>query len=601
MQALMLAAGMGRRLGKYTEECTKCMIRVGGQTLLERAVEALQLAGVRRLVMVVGWEHERLMEYIRETISGMEFEFVYNPDYASTNNIYSLYLAREQLMREDTLLLESDLVFDKYLLRQIAQAPEDNLVAVAKYEHWMDGTVTILSEEGFIQEFVEKKEFRFQHASSYYKTVNIYKFSAAFSRRQYIPFLEAYIAAYGKNQYYESVLKALAHLSHAQLKAFVLDSTPWYEIDDAQDLDIAETIFAKESDKLLRYERHFGGYWRFPGLLDFCNLVNPYFPPPKMLDQMKYFYEPLLTQYPSGMSVQRLLADKLFKVDEDYLMVGNGAAELICVLGRLLHGRMALTVPAFNEYIRCFEACDIVTLPTFEDDFRLSKARLMQASKQADILAIINPDNPSGSFLTLPELTELLQKCRESNVRCIVDESFIDFAQKDQRYTLLSNELLEEYPNLLVIKSISKSYGVPGLRLGVLATSDKQLLADMRRCMPIWNINSFAEYFLQISSLYADSYKASCDKIVAQRVLLEQKLNEISFLNVFPSQASYIMCHVKAPYRSKEIAAQLLIRHNLLIKDLSEERGFHSEQYIRVTVKSEAENIRLYEALKTLE
>ncbi len=186
----------------------------------------------------------------------------------------------------------------------------------------------------------------------------------------------------------------------------------------------------------------------------------------------------------------------------------------------------------------------------------------------------------------------------ECAVHC---RSFIDFAQKDKRYTLLSDELLEQYPNLLVIKSISKSYGVPGLRLGVLATSDKTLLAEIRRYMPIWNINSFAEYFLQIFSLYADSYEASCDEIAIQRVKLEQKLSEVTFLEVFPSQANYIMCHVKTPYRSKEIATQLLIRHNLLIKDLSEKRGFNAEQYIRIAVKDEKENIRLYEALKALE
>ena len=168
MQALMLAAGMGRRLGKYTEECTKCMIRVGERTLLERAVEALQLAGIQKLVMVVGWEHEKLIEYIHKNISGMEFEFVYNYDYATTNNIYSLYLAREQLMREDTLLLESDLVFDKQLLRKMAQSPEDNLVAVAKYEHWMDGTVAIISHDRIIQEFIEKKDIRFQNVNYYY-------------------------------------------------------------------------------------------------------------------------------------------------------------------------------------------------------------------------------------------------------------------------------------------------------------------------------------------------------------------------------------------------------------------------------------------------
>ncbi len=157
MQALMLAAGMGRRLGKYTEECTKCMIRVGERTLLERAVEALQLAGIQKLVMAVGWEHEKLIEYIHKNISGMEFEFVYNYDYATTNNIYSLYLAREQLMREDTLLLESDLVFDKQLLRKMAQSPEDNLVAVAKYEHWMDGTVRLFHTTELFRNLLKRR------------------------------------------------------------------------------------------------------------------------------------------------------------------------------------------------------------------------------------------------------------------------------------------------------------------------------------------------------------------------------------------------------------------------------------------------------------
>lgn len=600
MQALMLAAGMGRRLGKYTEECTKCMIRVGGRTLLERAVESLRLAGIRKFVMVVGWEHEKLIQYIRENITGMEFEFVYNYDYAATNNIYSLYLAREQLARDDTLLLESDLVFDRTLLRKMVDAPEENLVAVAKYEQWMDGTVTILSPDGIIQEFVEKKDFQFQAAENYYKTVNVYKLSREFSRQQYIPFLEAYISAYGKNQYYELVLKALAHLSHAQLKAYILDGLPWYEIDDAQDLDIANAMFSEGTQRLTQYERHFGGYWRFPGLLDFCYLVNPYFPPRKMLEQMKYFYEPLLTQYPSGMAVQTLIAGKMFKLDEDYLLVGNGAAELINALGRVLRGRLAVSVPAFNEYLRCFENCEIIELPTAQDGFRLSKARLLQAAERSDVLAVINPDNPTGSFLTLPQLVEILDCCKGRGVRCIVDESFIDFAQRDLRYTLLSDSILERYPNLVVIKSISKSYGVPGLRLGVLASSDKALLQQIRRIMPIWNINSFAEYFLQIFTLYAGSYEASCDEIAARRLELEQELEQIPFLTAYPSQANFIMCRVESPYRSKDIAAQLLAGHSLLIKDLSEKGGFHGAQYIRVAVRDKADNSRLCSALKSL-
>jgi histidinol-phosphate/aromatic aminotransferase/cobyric acid decarboxylase-like protein/choline kinase len=601
MQALMLAAGMGRRLGKYTDNQAKCMVKVGGKTLLEHAVEALKLAGISRFIMVVGHEAERLMEFVRNNIKGMEIEFVLNKDYATTNNIYSLYLAREYLTKDDTILLESDLIFEPGIINDIVNMPDENVVAVSQYEHWMDGTVTILDRENRIIEFVEKKDFSYTNAGKYYKTVNIYKFSKEFSTNQYIPFLEAYICAYGVNQYYESVLKALAHLAYANLKAYIADKRLWYEIDDAQDLDIANTLFARWQDRLLAYERHFGGYWRFTKLKDFCYLVNPYFPPKKMLDQIKYFFDPLLTQYPSGMNTQKLLAGKMFNLDEELVLVGNGAAELINVLGRLLKGKIALPIPAFNEYIRCFRNCELVYIKSIEDDFCLNKDKLINAVVKCDAIAIINPDNPSGSFLMYDDLIEILDCCKKNNTTCIVDESFIDFAESKIRYTLLKENILNEYPGLIVVKSISKSYGVPGLRLGVMASSNLSLMRLARESLPIWNINSFAEYFLQIFTLYSDQYAAACDKIAEQRAMFQDKLRSIGYLKVYDSQANYIMCEVKDKYKSKELATRLLSEYNLLIKDLSEKTGFSGRQFIRIAVKNEEENECLYEALKKLE
>jgi len=601
MQALMLAAGMGRRLKKYTNNQTKCMVKVAGKTLLEHAVESLKLAGITKFIMVVGYEADSLVDFVRNNIKDMEIHFVYNRDYASTNNIYSLYLARKYLARDDTILMESDLIYDPTLVRDIVNCPDENAVAVARYEHWMDGTVTVLDSENRIIEFVEKKDFRYAQVGEYYKTVNIYKFSKDFSKKQYIPFLEAYIKAYGANQYYESVLKALAHLAFANLKAFHVGERVWYEIDDAQDLDIANTLFARKKDKLLAFERQFGGYWRFTKLKDFCYLVNPYFPPQKMLDQMKYFYDSLLTQYPSGMNTQKLLAGKMFNLDEEFILVGNGAAELINTLGRLIKGKAGVTVPTFNEYIRCFNNCELIQINSEDDDFKLNKNKLIDASQQADIIMIINPDNPSGSFLEYEDMIEILDSCKINNTTCIVDESFIDFAERDKRYTLLDGNILVEYPNLIVVKSISKSYGVPGIRLGIMASSNLQLMQQVREALPIWNINSYAEYFLQIYTLYADQYEKACDKIADQRADLMEKLQKISYLKVYDSQANYIMCEVINNFSSKELATRLLSEDNLLIKDLSEKSGFFGRQFIRVAVKDEVENNCLYMALKKLD
>lgn len=600
MQALMLAAGMGKRLGRFTSGQTKCMVQVGGLTLLEHAAEALRRAGIYKLILVTGYAGDKLEDYARRTLTDFELVFVHNPDYATTNNIYSLYLAREQFMQDDTILLESDLIYDHDLIRRLMEAPEKDMVTVAKYESWMDGTVTLLDDRGVIREFVEKKDFRFDKAEKYYKTVNIYKFSKDFAERLYIPFLHAYIRAYGMNQYYELVLKTLTRTPGAQLHAFEVGRMKWYEIDDAQDLDIANTLFAPDSERLHAYEYHFGGFWRFPGLKDFCYLVNPYFPPKKLVDQMKYFFDPLLTQYPSGMRIQKLLANKAFGVSEDYILVGNGAAELISQLGRLLRGSMALPIPAFNEYVRCFPACEIRPLPSADSDFRFDMDALRSAARDCDNLVIINPDNPSGAFLTKEEILELLELCREQNTRCVIDESFIDFSDPALRYTLLEDALLEQYPNLLVIKSISKSYGVPGLRLGVIAGADKDLIARMKELMPIWNINSFAEYYLQIYGLYAASYTDACDRIAGQRAKMIARLQEVPFLTVYPSQANYLLCRCEG-ISSKDLANRLLRDNDLLIKDLSGKNGFDGGDYIRIAVRDEADNQALYEALAAIE
>lgn len=596
MQALMLAAGMGKRLGKYTKGHTKCMVKVGGKTLLDHAADALRAAGIHKFVIVTGYAGDKLEAYAREQLSDFELEFIHNPDYASTNNIYSLYLARNAMASDDTILLESDLIYEPQLIRALVEAPQENIVTVAKYESWMDGTVTLLDEQGYVREFIEKKDFRFAAAGDYYKTVNIYKFSRDFAQRLYIPFLHAYIQAYGTNRYYELVLKTLARTPGAEMFGYEVGDLKWYEIDDVQDLDIADTLFAPDDKRLSAYELHFGGFWRFSGLRDFCYLVNPYYPPEKMRDQMKYFFDPLLMQYPSGMRIQKLLAGRCFGVSEDHLLVGNGAAELINTLGRAMHGTMALPVPAFNEYVRCFRDCDIRPLRSADYGFGFDLAALKQAARENENLVLVNPDNPSGAFLKKDELFELLDVCRESSTRVVVDESFVDFAEPELRYTLLDDSILERYPTLVVMKSISKSYGVPGLRLGVLASADTALMDELRALLPIWNINSFAEYFMQIYTLYESSYTAACDKIAEQRNIMLQKLGEVPFLTPYPSQANYILCKVSG-IGSKELANRLLTDDRILIKDCSGKNGFDGGDFIRLAVRDQADNEALYAAL----
>ena len=284
MQALILAAGMGKRLGRYTKDATKCMVQVNGKTLIEYTIESLIQNNIKKLIIVVGYKSQVLIDFIaskfnEKNLNGMEIVFIENKVYDKTNNIYSLYLACNELIKDDTILLESDLIYKPEIISKLISNNEKNLAVVSKFEPWMDGTCTLLDDKNNITGILDKDHFNWNNTETYYKTVNIYKFSSEFSKQYYVPFLEAYQKAFGKNEYYEQVLKVLSFLSSTTLKGLPVSGDDWYEIDDPADLQIAENRFATSEKKLEMLQKRYGGYWRFPKLIDFCYLVNPYFPP----------------------------------------------------------------------------------------------------------------------------------------------------------------------------------------------------------------------------------------------------------------------------------------------------------------------------------
>lgn len=596
----MLAAGMGKRLGKHTSNNTKCMVEVAGKPLILRAAESLRKAGIKRFIIVTGYKSENLKAYAHDHIKDMDLIFVDNAEYEYTNNVYSLYLAREFLSQDDTILLESDIVFEDSLIPDMVDSKHRDLAAVARYEPWMDGTVTLIDDNDRIIEFIDRQDFSFSRADEYYKTVNIYKFSREFSTTHYIPLLESYIENDSKNEYYEIVLKAMRYPEDSGLKAIKLHQQKWYEIDDVQDLDIARGLFAEGSEKLHYYQHRFGGYWRYPDLKDFSLLVNPFFPPAAMLDKIKYLFNELVTQYPSNLNVQNMNAARLFNVDAEDIMVGNGASELIQALGRSITGRVAVTVPVFNEYIRCFEHCDLIHIPTDFNNYQMDKSVFLSSLDSADAVILVNPHNPSGSFLEYEDVLEIIAQADKQSRWLIIDESFIDFADCGQRYSLIDSALLKKYPYLIVVKSLGKCCGIAGLRLGVLACGNSCLMASIKQMMPIWNINSLAEYYLQIMPLYKKDYLVSCDRLASQRAELAARLSQLKFLTVYDSQANFLFCEVKPPYSSAAVAKYLLTEHHILIKDLQDKPGLEGRQFIRLAVKSELENDYLISALAAL-
>ncbi len=602
MQAIILAAGMGKRLGHLTRSNTKCMVEVNGVTLIERVLTQLSNLQLSRVVLVIGYEGKKLREFIGSEYKDLKIEYVENEIYDQTNNIYSLYLAKDKLLEDDTLLLESDLIFEDSLLPLIVNDPRPNLALVAKYESWMDGTMVSLDEDHNIVNFIPKSAFRYENINQYYKTVNVYKFSKEFSRTKYLPFLEAYETMMGRNEYYEQVLRVLVSLDKSSLKALPLTTEKWYEIDDVQDLDIASTLFSEKEVKYREYHKRYGGFWRFPQLMDYCYLVNPFFPSQRMKEELKASFETLLTEYPSGMLINSLLAGKYFGINRDYVVVGNGAAELIkVVMEEHTTDKVGIIFPTFDEYPNRLPQERIVPYIPQDAEFRYTADDLMAfyGKNPVGLLLLINPDNPSGNFIPKADVKRLAQWCEEKGVTLLLDESFVDFTDDSTDNTFLKDDLLEEFPSLMVMKSISKSYGVPGLRLGVFASGNKDLIAKIKKEVSIWNINSFAEYYMQIFGKYEKDYAKACQQFISERKIFYAELKTIPYLKVFPSQANYFLCEVTDKYTSAELT-QKLIEHDVIISNCGRKKLMEGRNLIRLAIRDRKDNARLIEILKAL-
>lgn len=596
MQALILAAGMGKRLKDLTKDSAKCMVKVNGKTLIERMLFQLDGLNLTEIIIVVGYKAKELISFINTLNIQTPITFVTNEIYSKTNNIYSLYIARDHLIKDDTLLLESDLILGDGVLSRLIDNTYPDLALVAKYENWMDGTVVTIDDKNNITSFIEKKDFEFRNIDQYFKTVNIYKFSKQFSQLYYVPFLKAYIDSLGSNEYYEQVLKVLRVIEKSPLKAEILEDEDWYEIDDAQDLDIAESIFSE--DRFTKIRSRYGGYWRYPRLIDFCYLVNPFYPPGKMIEEIKANIEQLIGNYPSGIEVNSFIAGKYYGINKEHICPGNGAAELINSLMKTINGNIGIIFPTFEEYPNRLNNNYIVPYYPKNRNFSYKCEDLVNYYDNLDIkaLLLVNPDNPSGNFINKAEILKLLEWTKQKGIRLILDESFVDFAESSDSQSLLSEKVLQDNKHLAVVKSISKSFGVPGLRLGIVGSADEELISFLKSDIAIWNINSIAEFYLQISGKYTKEYSLALEKFKFIRKKFIEELRNIPNLRVIPTQANFVMCEVLGGYSAEKLAETLLCEHSILIKNLSGKKGING-QYIRIAIKTNEENRMLITAL----
>jgi histidinol-phosphate/aromatic aminotransferase/cobyric acid decarboxylase-like protein len=294
------------------------------------------------------------------------------------------------------------------------------------------------------------------------------------------------------------------------------------------------------------------------------------------------------------------MAANLFKIDQKYLTVGNGASELICALGESLpKSKIGYFNPSFDEYASRFSAHEF----EFVDAFNLNNdqvfSEIRNLSIKCDFVILVNPDNPTGRFIDPLRILELLPALKANSCTLILDESFVDFSTLFEAGTLISDQVLLQNENLVIVKSISKSYGVAGIRLGVIATGNEALLNEIRKKLPVWNINSFAEKFLQKITYFQNEYWASCRKLADERSKFSRKL-EICNVKVWESAANFLMIELPENIDLNRFC-NYMIKNEILVKSLVGKKGIPDGNFLRIAIKSESENNLFLDALRRYE
>ncbi len=341
------------------------------------------------------------------------------------------------------------------------------------------------------------------------------------------------------------------------------------------------------------------GYEKAKDIIDFCFIANPYYPTRDMLEDLQRNLPNLIKSYPSSnplLSQKNLAA--VLHVDPERLIIGNGATELISLIDLVLIDRIALPIPTFGEYIEKLKDqrdAELYALnPENRYQLRLHDYLAWVQKRKLQCLLIINPGNPTGQFIPLDEMVEFLHLAKDLEL-VIVDESFIDFAG-DAIPSLLP--IVDQFTNLLIVRSMSKHCGVPGLRLGYCYSANLFVLNRLRRFVPTWNLNTLAQYFLSLLPATDTAYHEARKRLIGDVRGLYEALRTIPRLEVYPTGANFVLFKIHGA-KATELQARLLTEHLMYVRDCSNKLGMDTF-HIRVASQGREKDAKLVDALRVL-
>jgi len=589
MKAIILAAGYGNRMRPLTDNEHKTLLKINNFTILDNIIDSLINNSVNDIVIVTGYRNKELQKYLSKNYSKITFQYIHNKDYKTTNNIYSLSLAFQKIkIDSDIILIESDLIYDHKIINKLINSNHENVALIDKYHSGMDGTVVKLGNDMKIIEVIpphlQDSNFNFNNK---YKTLNIYKFSMNFTNDVFSKLLNYYSKVIDDNCYYELILGILIYMQKESIYGLLVDNKDWIEVDDTNDIRIAEYKFAKNKKKEI-LEKSWGGYWNYD-IVDFSFIRNMYFPPPSMIADIKNNFEDLIWNYGSSNKIMNKKLSYFLLLNEKYLIALNGAAQIYPTLKSIFFEKKALLPnPTFGEYERIFK-----NKSYFDDLGKFDLNEIKSAVSKNEVIVFVNPNNPTGSLIDSFKLFDIIKKF--PNKFFIIDESFIEFSDSKSFIYFIDDFKLK---NVLVLTSMSKSYGFPGVRLGYAYSRNNEVLSSIKDAIPIWNFNSIAEYSLEIMLKYRNEYANSIKKTINDRNdFMKMFKNQKWVYKVYNSEANFILTETSP--KLINVIDKLLNDNSIYIRDVSSKFN-DNKIYFRFAIRLPDENKLLINTIENI-
>ena len=589
MTAIILAAGYGRRMRPLSDEVHKALLPVGGSTILGRIADGLRSIGVTDVIVATGYRADDIRRFWASHHPDLPVRFVHNERFDRTNNIVSLSLALDQApLDADVLVIECDLLFDPSVLQHLSTAPSGNLALVDRYRPGMDGTVVAVDDGAITQVFpphLQGPQFNYEDK---FKTLNIYRFDREFCASVFKPLLDCYANLIDGNVFYELVLGMLVNMQQQRINAAVVDGSKWAEVDDPNDLAAARFQF-EPSKRAEVLDQALGGHWTFD-VTDFAYMRNLHFPTDAMVAAMRQALPAIMRSYGS---TQKILNQKLawhLLCEPSCVQVLHGASQVYPILRRLVASRPVLRPePSFGEYVRMFPQA-----ATYVDAPGVDLPGVEAAIPRDGVVVFVTPNSPSGTVVP----TGWIHDCAKRHPRTlfVVDESFIDFSDETPMVARLASDPLL---NVFVVKSLSKSFGVPGLRLGYVYRADPEIIRGLDDEIPIWNLGAPAEFFLELMLKYRPEFERSLTATKADRAAFAAMLEDLpAVARVHSSGGNFLLVTLTGndPSRGARIRARLLECFQIDVKDVSN-RFEPKAPRLRVAVRLPADHTRFCEAL----